>query len=208
MTLEWYELKPSSLRWGDYGTVLTSGYYDRDGQGALLLNRAGPFIPPISLPARYGYGGQRRTVVTSEFRDLLVQCGLFETLDFRPVIKKRIVALSWHLWDRSAPQPPQYPPGGEPESYIRRRRHNPSAADEMGDVWEVVPPLIPLQFKLEPELVAIMPHRHYPIWFCGHQETGAQIISTPGKEFISKHAGEWVRFEPLRWRWEGEEASC
>ena len=99
--------------------------------GALLLYRTGPYVPPVSFP---GIGD---VVVTDEFKRKMEGSGL-RGFSFRPVIKKHIVLLDWHKWDRTTDDPPEFPSTGEPEDYIEERPHSPALSDELGPLWEVV----------------------------------------------------------------------
>ncbi len=197
-------LKPVRL-WGDYGSVLAGGYYRRDDAGRLCLHRAGPFLPPISFP--WGLEGHR-AVVSDEFRTALQEAG-FDGIQFREAVKDRIVALDWHTWDRSAASPRRHPPGGEPEDYIWDKPHAPRAAQQMPPAWELVAPLIEagyedipeLQHELVPPLRAILPRREYPAWFRTRAEYGDQVLSPEARAWVERAAGEWVSFEPLRWRY-------
>ena len=103
----------------------------RRKDGLIQLERTAPFVPPISFP---GIGD---IVVTDAFRRELEASDL-TGFTFAPVLKARIVESTWETWDRTAPEPAEYPPSGEPEDYILSRPHSRKLADEMGDVWEVV----------------------------------------------------------------------
>jgi hypothetical protein len=130
---EYYILgRPKSL-WGDYGDILVHGmscHLKRDNS-LIQLERTGPFVPPISFP---GIGD---LVVTDEFRKNLDKSGL-SGLQFQPVIKKHIVHLDWHLWDKSVGKPPEHPEEGEPENYILTRPHSNEISAKVGDLWEVL----------------------------------------------------------------------
>jgi hypothetical protein len=121
--------------WGDYGDILQNGMAAhlarRDGK--MQLERTGPYIPPVTLP---GLGG---IVLTSNARSLLDSSGL-TGYTFRPVDKKLIVELHWENWDLSAPEPAFHPDSGEPEDYILGQPHSPEAAEQIGDLWELVVP--------------------------------------------------------------------
>ncbi len=118
--------------WGDYGDILIAGMTSHLGRqdGLLQLERTGPLVPPIAL------AGIGEVVVTNSFRSALEASGL-SGLRFQPVIKKHIVRLHWETWDRATPNPPEYPPTGEPEDYIFLGAHDPQLAAEMGDLWEL-----------------------------------------------------------------------
>ena len=58
-------------------------------------------------------------------------------LQFRPVIKHRIIELDWSSWDTSEDEAPEFPESGEPEDYILGRPHSPRAAAAMPQLWEL-----------------------------------------------------------------------
>jgi hypothetical protein len=76
-------------------------------------------------------------VLTSEARLPLESSGL-TGFTFQPVDKKLIVELHWEEWDLNAPEPASFPETGEPEDYILGQPHSPEAAEQLGDLWEVV----------------------------------------------------------------------
>jgi hypothetical protein len=106
-----YRLRGVYEPWGDYGNILVSGLLDRDEtSGLLLIERTGPFVPPISIG-----GLHSPLVVTDSFRRELERSGL-TGFGFQPAVKQRIVRLAWERWDRSAAEPAEYPAEGEPET--------------------------------------------------------------------------------------------
>jgi hypothetical protein len=122
---------PDSI-WGDYGDILMNGmscHLERENN-LIQLERTGPFIPPISFP---GIGD---LVITDSFKKQLQKSDLIG-LRFQPVIKKHIVHLDWHLWDKSSEEPAEYPVDGEPESYILENPHSKKISQKLGDLWEI-----------------------------------------------------------------------
>jgi hypothetical protein len=99
----------------------------------MQLERTGPYIPPVSFP------GLGEIVLTSNAKSLLESSGL-TGYALRPVDKKLIVELHWEKWDLNAPEPASYPDTGEPEGYVLGQPHSSEAAEQLGDVWEVVVP--------------------------------------------------------------------
>jgi hypothetical protein len=116
--------------WGDYGDALFNGisWNTRRVDGLLQLERTGPRIAPVTTP---GTG----VVITDAVRERLAESGLTGWL-VRPVVKLRIVDLDWQSWP-PGPNPAKYPAGGEPENYVLGRKHNPSVADALGNLWEL-----------------------------------------------------------------------
>lgn len=128
-----YKLRAPEAPWGDYGHILTHGmsaHLSRTDKGLLSLERTGPYIPPITFPGL-------NIVVTDELRRSLDTSGL-TGFTFRPVHMARIVRLDWHLWDKSAAEPPEYGEDSEPENYILDRMHSESLAKQMSPLWELV----------------------------------------------------------------------
>jgi hypothetical protein len=63
----------------------------------------------------------------------------FAGVEFKPVIKERIVRVDWHTWNLEAGDPKYYPKEGEPEGFILDKRHSKMMSKYIGDIWEVVP---------------------------------------------------------------------
>jgi hypothetical protein len=182
--------------WGDYGHILINGMtaHLEEKNGMLQLERAGPFIPPLSFPGLHDF------IVSDEFRKKLENSGL-GTFAFRPVVKARIVDLQWQDWDRKAEDAPVRPETGEPEDYILGRPHSEKLADAMGEVWQVilkdgatVDALTPQSLE-DPELRV-----HSDSWKGEHLFSADHrwvIVTVRGKQWLEENAGEWVRFRPL-----------
>jgi hypothetical protein len=131
-----FKLIKEQTLWGDYGDILVHGmtrHLERKNN-QLQLERAAPFVPQVFLP------GIHDLIVTESAKERLKN---IKGLAFRPVVKARIVRLDWHLWDMSRAELPSYPTSGEPEDYILEREHDAVLAEEIGDVWEVVPAVVP-----------------------------------------------------------------
>lgn len=137
--------------WGDYGDALVHGFGSRKAPVAerarrdrtgipsydlpLLLERTGPFVPPIFQPLPE----PGCLVVTSSARDTL-QWNWGNELRFKPAELKHVAWSDWHTWDLLAPRPRRRPFGGEPENYIMGRPYSKEAAAAMGELWELLPP--------------------------------------------------------------------
>lgn len=131
--MEFFRISKGSTSWGDYGSMLLhgmTGRLARNSEGLLQLERTGPFVPPISLPA------PGDVIVTESMRRMLTGSGLtgFTSL---PVCKARIVHYEWHLWNRAAANPMEYPVDGKPEGYVLDRPHCAETAAALGDLWEL-----------------------------------------------------------------------
>jgi len=183
------------IAWGDYADILQHGmtaYQDRDGEN-LTLQRTGPFIAPITLP---GIGDM---LLSSDARKVLESSGL-TGFSLRPVKKGHIVQLHWEDWDFDAEEPPEYPESGEPEDYILERPHSPTAAVELGEIWEVVVPTTVT--ILRPQRI-VESYRELKIdlstWngsdLIRGEDYGGILFSGNAREFFSEHWGLYVQFD-------------
>jgi hypothetical protein len=122
-------------------------------------------------------------------------------LTFAPIIKAKIVEYPWELWNRSSAEPPEYPEG-EPENYVLLRPHSPNAADQMGDLWEVILPEDAnvqavrvgrgvWDFKLDP---ASWREEHL------FRATGKRhvIANEDAKSWLEERAGEWLDLQETK----------
>ena len=123
-------LNPIEAPWGDYGRILYHGMSMHASRfdGRIRLERTGPEIFPITFPID--------VIVTDDFRRVFEKSGL-RGVQFRPVIKHRIVEFDWSAWNTSDDEVPEVPESGEPEDYILSRPHSPRAAAAMPDLWEL-----------------------------------------------------------------------
>jgi len=128
-----YRLQPIEAPWGDFGHILYQGMAMRleRANGKLQLERTGPEIFPITFP------GPGLVVVTDDCRRAFGRSGL-GGVQFRAVVKARIVELDWGAWDVAEEDAPETPDSGEPEGYLLDRPHSPEAAATMPNLWELV----------------------------------------------------------------------
>jgi hypothetical protein len=192
-----YRLAARKMPWGDYGSILASGMSAHLSRkdGLIQLERTAPFVPPISFP---GIGD---IVVTDAFRRELEASGL-TGFTFAPVVKARIVESSWETWDRAAPKPAQYPPGGEPEDYILASPHRPDLADRVGALWELVPGLAATVERRKigegPMDVEILLRRSGTSDVFRAEGVRYNYVTQRALEWLGAHAGEWVQGLPAR----------
>jgi hypothetical protein len=172
-----YRLRGVYEPWGDYSNILISGLVERDeASGLLLIQRTGPFVPPISVA-----GLHSPVVVTDSFRRELAGSGL-TGFGFRPVVKQRIVRLTWERWDRRAAEPARYPAEGEPENYVLGRRHDPELAEAIGPLWELL---------VQAEDVAM----GQPDFLRDTRYFSSMYVSAAAHRWLAARAGQWLRFE-------------
>jgi len=181
--------------WGDYGHILQHGmaaHSPRTG-GRLALERAGPYIPPITLP---GIGD---IVLTSEAQRLLESSAL-SGFSFLPVEKTLVVELHWETWNLAAAKPAEFPESGEPEDYILGKPHSAHAATELGDLWEIV---VPSTATILRPMSVVSSYKELRIdlntWngsdlFRG-EGYGSILFSERARDWFSEHWGKYVRFD-------------
>jgi hypothetical protein len=195
-TVHFYRVSGRPLtHWGDYGDILQHGmtaHLSRVGN-LLSLERAGPYMPPITFP------GVGDVVLNGPGRRLL-EASRLTGFTFQPVNKSRIVEIPWHDWDLTADKPPEYPESGEPEDYILGRAPNARVAKEIGDIWELV---VPVTAKIgRPREIVNSFHELYVergSWngadvFRGHGY-GGPIVTARAKAWMEEYFGGYVRFD-------------
>ncbi len=190
---KFYTLDGPKSPWGDYSDILIKGMSAHSSRqdGLIQLERTGPYVPPISFP------GISDIVVTDSFRRELAASGLVG-LRFQPVIKKHIVQLDWHTWDRSLHEPPEYPKEGEPEGYILDRPHSQEVSDLMGNLWEVlIEERATVQRERKPSRILLVAAS----WRGGdlfRAESVGHIYATEtAKTWFEQHAPEHVSFKEV-----------
>lgn len=171
-----YFLQRTAPNWAGFGGIMVHGITGDPIRvhGRLQLYRAGPVIPPFSMP------GINDVVVTSEIKGFLQE--RFSGLAFLPVDKVRITALRWEDWlpvDDALPFDPQ---GMEPESYLLKCPHDPQAASEMGDLWELLVPTVRWITELS-DWGRIVCNRRL-------------VISERAKEMLRDRCGPFLALEP------------
>ena len=133
--------RPSNISFcGDYGDIVLDGMVDhlpRTDEGLVQLERSGPLMPAITFPSS-------KVLVSDEARVKLSEQRIH--LEFRPVVKAHIARLPWATLDDAETQLAHELANlaiGSPASLILDRKHCPRTSRELGDVWELVPPLGP-----------------------------------------------------------------
>jgi hypothetical protein len=181
--------------WGDYGHILQHGmtvHLPRLG-GRLSLERTGPYIPPITLP---GIGD---IVLTSEARELLEGSGL-SGFSFLAVEKTLIVELHWEAWNLDADEPTEFPDSGEPEDYVLGKQHSPTAAEALGELWELAIPNTATILHSEP---VVSPYDTLKLdlrsWngadLIRSEGYGRALFSQRACDWFTEHWGMYVQFD-------------
>ncbi|MDF1663389.1 MAG: hypothetical protein P1V97_16575, partial [Planctomycetota bacterium] len=115
---------------GSYGDVLVHGLVNFDPKpGNLILERTGPFIPPITHPLG-------TLLVNNEAKKKMERCSLFSELNFEQVIIKKMVELHWEDWSLELLDVPIYPAENEPVNYIWKNNHNLHLASKTAPIWK------------------------------------------------------------------------
>jgi hypothetical protein len=151
-------------------------------------------MPQITFPSS-------KIIVRQEAKTALES--KFPELAFRNCIKDKVVELHWESWDRTGD--PVLPAGGEPENYISRGRHSKSAAETLGEVWEVV---LPECAKSRHERRGSSTHKLLVIseatwdgadFFITYPNaTGRTVVTQEARVWLSNMFGDSVGFVPLR----------
>jgi hypothetical protein len=201
--MELFTIKQADL-WGDYGDVLISGFCQKKASDSpALLERAGPFLPPISFPSR--------TIIVSDSFKFKLEAAMNDSsiprIHFRKAVLDKIVPIDWHLWDRKAESPKKYPVEGEPENYLYEGKHSPDTAGRMESAWEIIVPEFPCVFeesfinsanshKVSHPKTLYVDSTVYPCLF-NTGFYGSSIINDSLKNWLQIHVAEWVKFYPL-----------
>lgn len=184
--------------WGDYGDILQHGmtaHLPRLG-GRLSLERTGPYIPPITFP---GIGD---IVLTSTARGVLESSGL-SGFSFVPVEKRLIVELHWEAWNLDADQPPEFPDSGEPEDYVLGKPHSPTAAEALGDLWEVAIPKTATIIRPQSTVTSYEELKLDLSSWSGadlfrSEDYGGALFSQRARDWFTEQWGTYVRFWELQ----------
>ena len=184
--------------WGDYGEMLFHGMTGRlgrtsDPDGEFQLERAGPAIPPITMPAE-------GVLVTDRMKTVMQTAG-FAGVDFRPVELTRIVEIDWETWNVEASDPKFYPEGGTPAFYILNLPHSPAAAKEMGTIWELVLSVNACVHRVEAENE--VQFEYAPDSWQGNdifvaEGNGYTYVSPRAKSWFNEYFPNWTTFREIR----------
>lgn len=165
----------------------------RGESGVLEIQRTGPFVPPITLPA---IGD---VVVTDELRQALGRSCL-KGFRFETVVKRLIARSDWNMWDQEADEPAEHPESGEPEDYVLGQPHSAEADEQMGDLWA-------LELNRDAQTSreqAIVQHRRQikliaSTWkgqdIFGAQDVGFVYVTETAKSWFEKHVPGHSVFE-------------
>lgn len=182
-------LRSADPPWGDYGAILWHGLVHRASaeNSPLELDRAGPFVPPISFP-------WPTVVVVHSVREQL-QALAVSGCSFRPVVPVRVVSLAWHEWDPGAEEPRLYPAGGEPENYILKRRHSAELCSQLPTLWELAVPDAP---GLQRGGGAFDPSHYSGQDICRASRFGHLFVSDRLASWLQSNLGPWVSLHPIQ----------
>lgn len=110
--------------------------YDKDTNSHMFF-RTGAFCPSIY---RSQYNRESPVLIVKEDVLRYVTEANLTGFVLQPVSKEKIVKLDWENWDLKAPEPLVYPSGSmDAEEYITRRKHNEAAAEQIGNLFALIP---------------------------------------------------------------------
>jgi len=207
--------------WGSYGYVLIVGevyeedkdlYRDDDepdpfpmiAHGTPVINRTGPFVPPIALA---GFGG---CSVTDEFRRKLESSGL-RGLVFRPLHKRKIVEVHWEGCDRNEGLSDFDLPrlfDGELMNCLFEGVHSPQIAAAMPDLFELISPrVVGIEFDVPPgdapeqeygdEYISCSTSPIRDFDFMRGVRTDSLYVTARAKAWLEEHARDWLVFRAV-----------
>lgn len=174
--------------WGDCGRILASGLTrrGRDSQGRLILERSGPFVPPISFPSK-------GVIATGEFKLAFQQ--RFRGCSFLPVVKHHTPVVHWEGLDRSGVVPEQFL--GAVEGHILDQPHSEVASKQIGELWELQLPEGGVTTSVRDRAT-----RKWNVTFDPKSWTGSDlfmsatqrilIATSAGASWLKSFAGDWL----------------
>ena len=204
--MKFFQIRPNAP-WGDMGTILAHGMLLVPPAGSTLVHlaRAGPFIPPITMP------GGGTLIATNEVRRD-IDTGMIGPAEVRSICKSSIIEYRWEHWDRSADDPPE--PLLGIEERLAKGTHSEFAAEALGELWELVLPVgARAAFVPRVEFARIgwrSRRRGVQIdeqsWTGSHvfhvdcgdgprQGFGPIIATDVGRQWLQQWGSEWFRFE-------------
>lgn len=126
------------MPWGSYGEMLWQGIYgyDKDTNSHMVF-RTGAFCPSIY---RSQYNRESPVLIVKENALQYIIDANLTGFVLQPVNKEKIVKLDWENWDLQSPEPLIYPSGSmDAEEYITRRKHNETVAEQIGNLFALIP---------------------------------------------------------------------
>lgn len=177
--------------WGDYGSTLRNGSFDKKEQ---RIDRTGPFVPPITFPAFSG-----AVIVTDRARQQLEASGLSGVGEFRPVTLGKVVRIDWHTWDRTRKLGPlQLPFNGEPEEYLAHNPHDAATASQIGPLWTWHPLRVgkssPMNGVVRLEGII----GTYDVFRLDEEWWTRILVTENGRRCVEGLFGEWVECELIK----------
>ena len=153
---------------------LVTGVAHRARDGRLLLERPGPFSPPVALPS------VGLLVVTQSVRAAVDAAGL-DGFEWEPVVKHHIPALDWHPSpDRAQKLAAPVP---DPDAFLVEAQHDEAAAEALGDLWAADPRSLPITGPFNLDLFRIGQRA----WI---------FVSDRARGVLEVQAQGWLEFKP------------
>ena len=136
--MKYYTVKNKIMPWGSYGEMLWQGIYsyDKDTNSHMVF-RTGVFCPSIY---RSQYNRESPVLIVKENALQYIIDANLTGFVLQPVNKEKIVKLDWENWNLQSPEPLIYPSGSmDAEEYITRRKHNETVAEQIGNLFALIP---------------------------------------------------------------------
>jgi hypothetical protein len=183
--------------WGDYGDVLWSGFADRDSNGHIVIERAGPFTPSI-------YATLNFFICTRKMELPLRKSGI-RGVDFIPVEKRKIVHVDWQNFPAASDIHDLFPDINEPDELLTALKNDGHLRARMPEYRAIMP-------TSSIEIRRIAPYnyrtRHASIEAYDVSEDLGDIVSADthsgyfvtdrGKDILAKLGGDFLEFIPLK----------
>ncbi|WP_345141109.1 hypothetical protein [Flavobacterium ginsengiterrae] len=127
--MNFFIFRNKKMPWGDYGDALLVGfaYPDQKDESKILIDRTGPFVPPI-------YTWARMILISDTLKQKLEKSDL-KGFEYQKTFFHKIVNLDWTKWDLNGDNPKVFPNGGDPENYIFGQKHSPETVEKMEKIW-------------------------------------------------------------------------
>ncbi len=178
-------------RWGGIADIALKGWCIRGQGGVLEITRAGPFVPPISLPESDMGRMIWEVIVTDELRKMLETSGL-SGFTFQPVVKKHIISMEWEKWALTETGPPEPLATDEFVDYFSNQTHDPQVASGIGNLWEM---RLDFHAALKPDGEVV--HWDGADWFRVKdptQDTDYIYVSDEARRWLQQTVPAWVTF--------------
>lgn len=183
--------------WGDYGYTLWSGFADKDDNGDIFIERAGPFTPDIYLTLDF-------LICTEKIKSYLEDSDM-RGIGFRPARKQKLVRVDWQSYPPDADIFDILPDVNDPEELITKQSND-------GNLLELMPEYFAIQPKSSIKIRRIAPYKYksrhssieaYDVGgdlsdIVSADTHGGYFVTDRGREIFERIGGEFLKFIPLK----------